>query len=245
MGILANVCTWAVKACIHPCSALGDTVRFPLADAVRVLPFLPSQNEIVEAPTESWLAGSSSQRQRQQPELATELATCLRQHVPFPRMTLVCVEPVKLVCDDKSMSVHSVVSTSTSVCSVRHSVSNVHYNSQLYMCHCQVSGCTHHNPPVRTSADKASTHSSSVCELRAPLSWMLLAPMLQDVVAPQPRRPSSRVSPLRVEVANLLHLRVILTFRMHESNTATITIARFTCKKIHQRTAVERTTVVL
>ena len=52
------------------------------------------------------------------------------------------------------------------------------------------------------------------------------------------------VSPLHVEVANRLQLRVILTFFcMHKQTTATITIAWFVCTKIHQKcTSVEGST---
>ena len=103
-----------------------------------------------------------------------------------------CFEHVKLVCDDKSISVHRVIPTSVETL-------------QLTRGRCVL--CGHR---------------------------LLLAPVLQDFVAPpQPRRPFSRVSPLHVDVVNLVLLRVIVNLCI-----AMITIAEFSCKKIDQQRSV-------
>ena len=83
-----------VLLCIHPCSALGDDVRFRHADAVRDLLH----------PCCRFFLGCrrrSSKQACNQP---------LRHHVPCPGMS--CVEQVRLPRDDKSISVHSIFQSS-------------------------------------------------------------------------------------------------------------------------------------
>ena len=133
-------------------------------------------------------------------------------------------EQMKLVCDDKSISVDSVVPACT-----------MSYKSQLYMCHCKVKGCTCYIPPPHTSADKTSTHSRSACALRAPPSpdcFSHLCSKTSSLHNPDVRLPEG----LRfmLDRHNLPRRRVILTLCiMYKENTATMTITQFTFKNVH------------
>ena len=130
------------------------------------------------------------------------------QHANFR----VHIRHVRLACSQCSLNIyHSCV---------QHSVCCVHHKSQM---------CIYFMPPARTSADKTSAHSWSY--FAGTTFQIFLATLPQDFVAPQPRRPSSRVSVHHVEVSNLLHLRVILNTCMHKWNTAMKTIGRPTCRR--------------
>ena len=82
-------------------------------------------DEIVEAHAESCLDSNPSQRPRQQPEPASEH----HYHVLCPRMKPFCLEQVRLVRDDKSMSECSQCGLNIHQLSVQHKMSSVYYKS--------------------------------------------------------------------------------------------------------------------
>ena len=108
---------FAISTCVLPCRPWMTLLH--KAD--------PGPDDIVEAQhTESCLASNPGQCARWQPQHATTL----RCHVQCLGNKLLCVEQVRLVCDDQ-VNQFPQCSLNTNQSCVQHSVSGAHLKSQL------------------------------------------------------------------------------------------------------------------